>query len=353
MNHVLIIAEAGVNHNGSMERAKALIDAAKKAKVDYVKFQIFKTDELVRKDAPKANYQKKNDCVEGSQGEMLKKLELNYEQHKELHNYCKNVGISYLCTPFDVSTAHEIEELVDLYKVSSSDLNNFLLLRFLASTAKPIIISTGMSDMGEIRESVDFLKNCWEESNLFYDDEVKVSNGKVIPRLVVLHCTTSYPTLVEDVNLKAMLTIRNELNVTVGYSDHTLGLIIPFSAAALGAKVIEKHFTLDNNLPGPDHKASLNATYLSELVNGIRDISIGLGSGVKEVASSEKENINIARKGIYFKKDISEGEVITEEYLSVLRPQGETPASHYFSILGKKVKRDHKALDTVKLEYLE
>ena len=353
MKHVLVIAEAGVNHNGKMDQAKALIDAAKEAKVDYVKFQIFKTSDLVKKDTPKANYQMRNDSSKGSQDDMLKRLELSFEQHEELYHYCNNVGVRYLCTPFDVASAQAIEPLVDFYKVSSSDMNNYMLLKFLASTEKPIIISTGMANLNEIEETVSFLKSCWNNKKLLPKDKVKVSSGLDMARLTVLHCTTSYPTSVSDVNLNAMITIRDRLNVSVGYSDHTLGVAIPFSATALGADVIEKHFTLDNDLPGPDHKASLNARYLGELVKGVRDISTALGSGEKIIASSEIENLNIARKGIYFKKNMAQGEVVTEEHLSVLRPQGETPANFYYSIIGKRTKSNFSAFDPVRLELLE
>ena len=320
-----IIAEAGVNHNGDINLAKKLIDVAVEAGVDAVKFQTFKAEEVISEYAPMAEYQKKNIGKEESQLDMVKKLELIYEDFKELKNYCDEKGIIFLSTPFDIDSARFLKDLgLEIFKIPSGEITNYPLLKEIGSYKKKIILSTGMANLGEIEDALDIL----------------MENGTRRENITVLHCNTEYPTPFEDVNLKAMLTIKEAFKVNVGYSDHTLGIEVPIAAASLGATVIEKHFTLDKNLPGPDHKASLEPHELKEMVKAIRNIEKALGNGIKKSSKSEEKNINIARKSIVAKRDIKKGETLTEENLTTKRPGNGISPMQWNKIIGKKAYKD-------------
>jgi N,N'-diacetyllegionaminate synthase len=305
MQRVLIIAEAGVNHNGDIAIAKALIDVAAEAGVDFVKFQTFKADKLVSGKAQKAEYQTTRTGADESQFQMLKKLELSEDDHLELVQYCKDKNVKFLSTGFDLESLDFLYDIgVRLFKVPSGEITNLPYLKKIASLAEEIIISTGMSDLTEIGEALTALR----------------SAGRPGTKITVLHCNTEYPTPFSDVNLLAMQTIKDSFNVEVGYSDHTLGTEVPIAAVALGARVIEKHFTLDRLLEGPDHAASLEPHELISMVSAIRNIEKALGSVIKEPSPSERKNIKVARKSIHLVRDIAEGEVITEADLIMLRP---------------------------------
>ncbi|GAA0083778.1 N,N'-diacetyllegionaminate synthase [Clostridium sp. CTA-7] len=315
--HIFIIAEAGVNHNGSIENAMRLIDKAKDAGVDAVKFQTFKASNIVSKKAKKADYQIKNTKSDNSQYEMLKKLELNHEDHIFLSKYCREKNILFLSTAFDLDSIDILEELdVPLHKIPSGEITNLPYLEKIAKTGKPLIMSTGMSEIKEIEDAIRILKK----------------NGA--KEITVLHCNTEYPTPFGDVNLKAMKYIKEKLDVDIGYSDHTIGIEVPIAAAALGASVIEKHFTLDKEMEGPDHKASLNPEELQMMVKSIRNIEEALGCRVKKVTESEKKNIKIARKSIVAKKCIKKGELLTENNITVKRPGNGISPMKWYDILG-------------------
>lgn len=302
MGRTLIIAEAGVNHNGSLEMARKLVDTAKEAKADYVKFQTAKLDSLVSKYAVMADYQKMNTGYEESQKDMLEKLLLSYEDFISLADYCKEKKIGFLSTPFDLESIEFLEPLVPFWKVPSGEITNYPYLVAIGRTNKPVVLSTGMCQISEI------------------DDAVAVLGENGTKELTLLHCNTQYPTPYEDVNLKAMYTLKERYHVNVGYSDHTEGIEVPVAAVALGATVIEKHFTLDKTLPGPDHKASLEPAELKEMVQAIRNTEVALGSSKKEVSKSERENLSVARKSIVASRKILKGEELTEENLATKRP---------------------------------
>ena len=325
--HTIIIAEAGVNHNGSIEMAKQLVLKAKEAGVDYIKFQTFKASKLVTKSAKQAEYQQKNigngeDC----QYQMLKKLELSPEEHQILIDYCKELGIKFFSTAFDFDSIAYLHSLnLGLWKIPSGEVTNYPFLKRIAAYNESTILSTGMCDMQDVRNAVDAL----------------YKNGLSKENLILLHCNTEYPTPFEDVNLKAMDALRNEFGVEVGYSDHTKGIEVPIAAVALGATVIEKHFTLDRNMEGPDHKASLEPDELKAMVAAIRNIEKAVGGdGTKHVSESEKKNIAIARKSIVAACDIKAGEVFTEQNLTVKRPGNGTSPMRWEEIIGLKAKRD-------------
>lgn len=304
-NHVLIIAEAGVNHNGDMNLAKSLIDVAAKAGVDYVKFQTFRANKIASRKASKASYQQKNTDAAESQLQMLKKLELSYEDHLELIAYCKKQSVRFLSTPFDLESIDMLHGLgVRLGKIPSGEITNLPYLKKMAEVFEELIMSTGMAEMNEIGEAIDVI----------------LRTGFPREKLTVLHCNTEYPTPYGDVNLKAMESIRQTYKVEVGYSDHTDGIEVPIAAVALGAVLIEKHYTLDRNMEGPDHKASLEPKELIAMVQGIRNIEKALGDGVKTASASEKKNIAVARKSIVAGRNIKAGEVITEKDLEIKRP---------------------------------
>lgn len=306
-NKVIIIAEAGVNHNGNFENAKKLILAAANAGADYVKFQTFKADKLVSKDAQKAEYQKANLKEDGdTQYDMLKKLEMSEQWHYDLIKYANDCGIKFLSTGFDEDSIDFLDSLnIDLFKVPSGEITNKPYLEHIAKKGKPIVISTGMSNLQEIKDAVDVLQAHQIAKN----------------QITILHCNTEYPTPMQDVNLLAMKTIQNELGVQVGYSDHTLGIEVPIAAVALGAVLIEKHFTLDRNMVGPDHKASLEPNELKLMINAIRNIEMALsGSGIKEPTISELKNIEISRKSIHINKALKKGYLLKREDMVMMRP---------------------------------
>lgn len=332
MSKVFIIAEAGVNHNGSIEIAKKLIDEAAKCGVDAVKFQSFKAKNLVTKVAKQADYQKENMKKEVSQYEMLKALELSYDDHIELINYSKEKGIMFLSSPFDLESIDMLMELgIEMFKVPSGEIENVPYLKKIAKTGKKVILSTGMSNLSDIEFALDILREAGAKD------------------ISVLHCNTDYPTKMEEVNLTAMNTIGNAFLVEIGYSDHTKGIEIPIAAVALGAKIIEKHFTLDKNMEGPDHKASLEPDELKAMVDSIRNVETALGNGIKALTNSEKKNIKVARKSIICSSYIKKGEVFTEENLTIKRPGTGLSPKMWDNIIGKKAQRDYNVDEMVEL----
>lgn len=338
-NKVTIIAEAGVNHNGDLDKALALIDAAGEAGVDYVKFQTFKTESLVHQSAQKAAYQVENTADNNSQFAMLKKLEIPMEWYPKLMNRAAKNGVRFLSTGFDEESIDFLEELgCDFYKVPSGELTNKPYLEFIARKGKPIVISTGMADKNDIENALETVINC----------------GVPKEKITVLHCSTQYPTPMEDVNLLAMQDIAATFQVAVGYSDHTLGIEVPIAAVALGATVIEKHFTLDTNLPGPDHAASLTPDELSAMVQGIRNIEKALdGSGIKEPTATELENRMPARKSIHLKISKSKGDVLSADDFIMLRPGDGISPMQIDDVLGKKINRDLDAGTKLQSEHIE
>ncbi len=323
MKKVFIIAEAGVNHNGSIELAKELIDKASEAGADAVKFQSFKAEKLVTKNARKAEYQEDTTGKEENQFEMIKKLELDYEKHEELINYCKSKDIMFLSSPFDLESIDLLNNLgLGIFKIPSGEITNLPYLRKIGSLEKKVILSTGMSTLGDIEKALEILKTSGTTD------------------ITILHCNTEYPTPIGDVNLNAMNTIRDAFKVEVGYSDHTLGIEVPIAAVALGATVIEKHFTLDKTMEGPDHRASLEPNELKEMVRCIRNIEKALGDGVKNLSQSESKNLKVARKSIVASKIIAKGEVFTEKNLAIKRPGEGISPMRWDEIIGKIAKRD-------------
>ncbi|HEU4609733.1 MAG TPA: N-acetylneuraminate synthase [Chitinophagaceae bacterium] len=331
---VIIIAEAGVNHNGDLKLAKQLVDVAVEAGADYVKFQTFKADKLASKSAAKAAYQKQTTDAAESQQEMLRRLELSEEAHLELIAYCKQKGIQFLSTPFDIDSAGLLHSLgITLGKMPSGEITNLPYLRKMAALFRHLIMSTGMADMSEIKAALDVL----------------VKAGMSKEQITILHCNTEYPTPMKDVNLRAMLSIRKETGVSVGYSDHTPGIEVPIAAVALGATVIEKHFTLDKNMEGPDHKASLNPEELINMVKAIRNIEIAMGSETKVPSASETNNIQIVRKSIVAKRSIAKGELFSEENLTVKRPGTGINPMEWDNVIGKAAIRDFEADELIAL----
>ncbi len=335
MNKTLIIAEAGVNHNGSIEMAKQLVLKAKEAGVDYIKFQTFKASKLVTKAAKQAEYQQKNSgSGEDSQYQMLKKLELSPKEHQILIDYCEELGIKFFSTAFDFDSIDYLHSLnLGLWKIPSGEVTNYPFLKRIAAYNEKTILSTGMCDMQDVRFAVDALYR----------------NGLSKENLILLHCNTEYPTPFEDVNLKAMDALRKEFGVEVGYSDHTKGIEVPIAAVALGAMVIEKHFTLDRTLPGPDHKASLEPDELKAMVSAIRNIEKALGSGKKTVSASERKNIAIARKSIVAACSIKKGDLLTEQNLTVKRPGNGVSPMKWDEIVGMTAKRDFSEDELIEL----
>lgn len=327
MNKVFIIAEAGVNHNGSFELAKQLVDKACEAGVDCVKFQTFKPENLVNKNAQKAKYQIKNTGNSESQLDMLKKLSLTFDNFKELKEYCDKKGIMFLSTPFDLESIDFLADLgIKIFKIPSGEITNLPYLKKINSHKKEVILSTGMSTLDEIQDALNILKDC------------KVS---------LLHCTTEYPCPYDNVNMKAMLTMKDKFNLPVGYSDHTQGIEIPIMAVAMGATIIEKHFTLDKNMEGPDHKASLEPDELKQMVKEIRNVEKAFGSGVKEPQESEKKNIKIARKSIVAKCDIKKGDLFSEINLTCKRPGNGISPMKWDEIIGTIANKDYKEDDLI------
>lgn len=323
---VFIIAEAGVNHNGDIELAKKLVDVAVESGADAIKFQTFKAENVVTKNAPKADYQVKNTNSNESQYDMIKKLELSEDEFKELYRYARKKGIVFLSTPFDFDSADFLEELgIPAFKVSSTDLTNLPFLEYIAEKGRPVILSTGMGTLGEIEEAINTIKNAGNED------------------IILLHCITSYPAKFESLNLKAIQTLKEAFKLPVGFSDHSLGIYAPIAAVALGAVVIEKHFTLDKNLPGPDHKASLDPEELKEMIKWIRLIEKALGDGIKRPILEEEEIKTVARRSIVAKVNIPKGTIITEGMITFKRPGTGLPPKYYKEIIGKRAKRNIKA----------
>lgn len=320
---VYIIAEAGVNHNGSYELALQLIDAAKNAGVDCIKFQTFKAENLVSKDAKKAEYQVTNTHNDDSQYTMLKKLELTDEQFVGLKKHCEDIDIDFLSTAFDFDSIEFLHSIgCAVWKVPSGEITNLPYLIRIARYGEPVILSTGMATMDEVKAAIRVLQE----------------NG--CRQITLLHCTTEYPAPYQDVNLSAMLTMKNVFNLPVGYSDHTQGIAIPIAAVAMGATVIEKHFTLDRNMEGPDHKASLEPDELKAMVEAIRQVEVAVGDGRKTPSESEKKNIAVARKSIVAKRRIVKGEILTEENIATKRPGNGLPPMLWFDVIGSVAVRD-------------
>lgn len=334
MRNTLIIAEAGVNHNGKLDLAKKLIDAAVAAKVDYVKFQTFVPENVISKFAVKADYQKQTTGAGESQLDMVRKLKLSKQDHLELIKYCDQNQIKFLSTAFDLDSIDLLVELgVKIGKIPSGEITNYPYLVKMAKAFDEIIMSTGMSDLSEIEDAIKVLS----------------ANGKTKENITVLHCNTEYPTPMKDVNLSAMQTIKSKLGVKTGYSDHTLGIEVPTAAVALGACVIEKHFTLDKTMEGPDHKASLEPGELIAMVSAIRNIEQALGNEEKIVSESEKKNIAIARKSIVAKTNIKKGDVFTEDNITVKRPGNGINPMRWNEVLGKKAAKDFEEDQLVEL----
>ncbi|BEP30348.1 N-acetylneuraminate synthase [Helicovermis profundi] len=329
---VYIIAEAGVNHNGSLKLAKKLVDAAKDAGSDCVKFQTFVSKNVVSKNALKAEYQKLKTEPEESQLDMLKKLELSFDEFKELNQYCIDNEIEFMSTAFDFESIDFLDSLgMRTWKIPSGEITNLPYLVKIAKLNKPVILSTGMSTMEDIKRAIKVLQESGSGA------------------LTVLHCTTEYPTPFIDVNLRSMGTIKDAFEVNVGYSDHTKGIEIPIAAVALGANVIEKHFTLDRNMKGPDHKASLEPSELKAMIDGIRNIELALGNGIKQPADSEKKNMEIVRKSIVAKCRIKKGELLTEDNLTVKRPGSGISPMRWYEVIGTKAVKDFDEDEMVEL----
>lgn len=334
-NPCFIIAEAGVNHNGDINLAKRLVDAASMAGADAIKFQTFHAENVVSSLAEKADYQKSTTSPDETQLEMLTKLELSDENFYEISDYAKNRGIIFLSTPFDEESVDLLHKLdVPAYKISSGEITNCPLLKKVAGKKKPIILSTGMSNLGEVEEALNYLKKYGAEE------------------IVLLHCTTSYPAPVAFVNLRTMETLRCAFQVPVGYSDHTEGIIIPIAAAAMGACVIEKHFTLDRALPGPDHKASLEPQELSAMVKAVRDVEDARGNGIKDPTEEEEVIKKIARRSIVAQKEIHIGETLTRDLLDIKRPGFGLEPKYLNVIIGRVAKKFIAKDEMITLESL-
>ena len=332
MHKVFIIAEAGVNHNGSIKIAKQLIDVASEAGANAIKFQTFKAKKLLSKKAKKAAYQQKTTDATESQFEMIKKLELDANAHKELIDYCHHKNILFLSTPFDHDSIALLNQLgLTIFKIPSGEITNLPYLRAIGQLNKKVILSTGMANIGEIEAALDIL----------------IASGTKKTNITVLHANTEYPTPMCDVNLKAMQTIANTFKIAVGYSDHTLGIEVPIAAVAMGAMIIEKHFTLDRTLPGPDHKASLEPDELKKMVLSIRHIELALGHGIKKPSESEQPNKVPARKSIVAICPIRKGEVLTEHNIAIKRPGNGISPMRWDEILGQAALKDYKIDDLI------
>lgn len=357
--HISIIAEAGVNHNGSLDLAIEMIDAAAEAGADAVKFQSFKADKLVCGYAPKAAYQLKTTEADETQFEMIKKLELDEEAHRILINRCKTLGIQFLSTPFDMESLDLLNRILGLsrLKLPSGEITNAPLLLEAARSGKPIILSTGMSTLGDIENALGVLAFGYGSplemapSPAAFREAYRSPAGQeaLMRKVVLLHCTTEYPAPFGEVNLRAMETLRHAFALPVGYSDHTTGIAVPIAAAACGAVIIEKHFTMDSNLPGPDHKASLGPRELGEMVKAIRQVEQAMGSGCKAPAPSETKNIDVARKSLVAETSIRKGDLFTETNVTLKRPGNGTSPFLFWDILGKRAERDFEADEAIVL----
>lgn len=327
-----IIAEAGVNHNGSLDTALALVEQAREAHADCVKFQTFIAENAISRQAGKAAYQKKTTGGDTSQLDMVKKLELPFGAFLKLKERCDQIGITFLSTPFDLESIAFLNTLnMPFWKIPSGEITNLPYLMAIAKTGKPVVMSTGMCEVEEIQAAIEVLR----------------ANGT--PKITLLHCNTEYPTPYTDVNLRAMAAMRDHFGLEVGYSDHTPGIEVPIAAAALGAAVIEKHFTLDRNMEGPDHKASLEPEELKAMVAGIRHVEMALGDGVKRPSPSERKNMDIARKSIVARRAIRRGELLTEENLTAKRPGSGISPMRWFEVVGTQAVRDFAEDELIEL----
>ncbi len=334
LNKVFIIAEAGVNHNGDVEIAKKMIDEAASAGVDAVKFQMFKPQNMTSRYAPKAEYQIKTTDPAESQLNMLKRLNLDLDSHKELFDYCKKKNLMFLASAFDLESIDELNSLgIEIFKIPSGEITNLPYLRKIGSLKKKIILSTGMADLNEIRNTLKVLEGA----------------GTAKGDITVLHCSTEYPVPFNEINLRAMLTIKKECNIAIGYSDHSLGIEVAIAAAALGAEIIEKHFTLDRSMEGPDHKASLEPDELKSMIKAIRNIEAALGDDIKKPSPSELKNRPIVRKGIVAASNIKKGEVFTEKNIAVKRPASGINPMQWNKIMGKVAKRGFEKDEAISL----
>ena len=332
---VFIVAEAGVNHNGDVDLGKKLIDVAKYAEADAVKFQAFKAENVVTKYAEKASYQKETTGPNKSQYNMIKRLELTDEEFKELYNYAKKNNIIFLSSAFDKESVDLLDNLgAPAFKVASGEITNFPLLRYIAEKKKPIILSTGMSTICEIEEALGVIRE------------------KGVEDIVLLHCVTSYPAKIENVNLRVIEALRHKFKLPVGFSDHTLGITIPIAAAALGAVLVEKHFTLDRTLPGPDHRASLEPDELKDMIRAIRDVEKALGDGIKKPTKGEDRIKKVVRRSIVAKMEIPKGTVITEDMLDLKRPGVGVEPKYLNDIIGKRAKKDIKPDELITFDKL-
>lgn len=334
MSKVVIVAEAGVNHNGSFEMACRLADEAKRAGADYVKFQTGIPENVISVRAEQAEYQKHNTGTSESQLDMVRKIMLRPDDFKPLKEYCDSIGIRFLSTPFDLDSIDILKPLeMDLWKIPSGEITNLPYLRKIASMGQPVVMSTGMSRLGEVDDAVGVL----------------LDGGLTLDMITLLHCNTEYPTPYTDVNLRAMLALRDAIGCRVGYSDHTLGIEVPVAAVAMGAEVIEKHFTLDKTLPGPDHVASLEPAELKAMVSAIRHTEAALGSGRKDVSPSERKNIAIARKSIIAARPISKGERFSHDNLTVKRPGNGISPMLWDTVVGLEAPRDFEPDELIEL----
>ena len=331
----IIIAEAGVNHNGDIDLAKKLVVEAAAAGADLVKFQTFLANKIVSSTAPKAEYQKRTTDSGESQFEMIQKLELSRESHEVLIEECRRQGIGFFSTAFDPESFDMLLDLgcVDLIKIPSGEITNLPLLRYMTRLGKPVLLSTGMANLGEVEAAIQVIEAAGTPHHL----------------ITILHCTAEYPTPMEDVNLRAMVSMKQAFGVAVGYSDHTPGTEVAIAAAALGATVIEKHFTLDRNLPGPDHKASLEPHELKAMVNAIRNIEVALGDGIKQASRSELKNKPIARKSIVARREINAGEFFSEDNLAAKRPGTGISPMFWDEIIGKIARRNFAVDELIEL----
>lgn len=321
-----VIAEAGVNHNGDINMAKQLVDVASEVGADAIKFQTFKAERLVTRDAPKANYQRQTTGTQESQFEMLRRLELSEDAHAELVAYCKKRGLLFMSTPFDEGSADLLADLgIPVYKIPSGEITNIPYLKHVASKGRPLIVSTGMSYLGEVEKAVRAIE----------------STGNT--QFVLLHCVSNYPAAPEDINLSAMKTMATAFNTLVGYSDHTEGLEIAFASVAMGACVLEKHFTLDRELPGPDHRASIEPEQFAALIQGVRSIETALGDGRKQPAASEANTASVARKSLVAATALKAGTVITEEMVAIRRPGTGLLPDLYPMLIGRQLNVDVKS----------
>lgn len=339
IKNIYIIAEAGVNHNGSLDLAKTMVEAAAAAGADAIKFQTFKAERLVTAAAPKAEYQRSTTSEDESQLEMLRKLELNFEAHKQLLDKCRQAGIDFLSTPFDIESVDLLYNFgMGIFKIPSGEITNLPILRKIGSLGKKVILSTGMADLKEINEALDVL----------------TKSGTGLSNIIVLHCNTEYPTPMEDVNLRAMQNIKEAFpGISVGYSDHTQGVEVSIAAVALGAEVIEKHFTLDQNMEGPDHRASLEPDQLALLVRSIRNIEKAMGDGFKKTTQSEQKNKTIARKSIVAKCAISKGELLSEKNLTTMRPGNGISPMRWDETINTLAKKDFQPGELIEMDFQE